>query len=360
MTNFLIYFILYVVCALSAIYAAKAIKRKERKRKYVFLIILITVFSLIVGLRWDVGKDYMAYYNLVIGNVWGINRIEPFCRLPMLLIQKYELPFYLWFIIMAVIQIGFLVFTFERKILALLPLGVVCFLSYELGFDLNVVRQGCALSIALYAYTFINENKWKYFLIWIIVAAMFHKTAIVFAPLYFIGKYKNILNIKYQLLLFFSFMVLGPIVVQWFIEATGSYWELLSYDQKIDQLADHRWEIKEGAGLGVIFTNLRRFFIILMSKLMLRHYKDSGFCVLYNLFFVGACMYSATSNDMLLERLCKYFSICDIVISAYFFHYTLKIDKRYNLLGYAFLSGVLAITVFEAITSKEWNFVNLL
>ena len=55
------------------------------------------------------------------------------------------------------------------------------FLYYMLFFNisLNLVRQSIAMSILFFAFPFLLENKWIYFLISIFIATLFHKTAII-------------------------------------------------------------------------------------------------------------------------------------------------------------------------------------
>ena len=57
------------------------------------------------------------------------------------------------------------------------------FLFYSLGYfgaSMNTIRQCIAMTIIFLAYHFILENKIKLFLISVILATTFHKTAIVF------------------------------------------------------------------------------------------------------------------------------------------------------------------------------------
>lgn len=71
----------------------------------------ILFFAIIVGLRWDVGIDYMAYYDLVVGNnqfETELTRLELIPRGMIIFFRNFNIPFYFWFILMAYIQLFFI------------------------------------------------------------------------------------------------------------------------------------------------------------------------------------------------------------------------------------------------------------
>src|SRR3712207_2468831 len=161
MLGLFVYIFLFSLTILfSRQYALAEESNDTKKQMWAFAMIML-VFSLIVGLRWEVGIDYSAYYDLLVGDVsyWAYDRLEPISRWSILFVQKSQLPFYTWFIFVAFTQIFFLVKSFRGKYAYLLPLGIFCFLAYTLSFNMNVARQGCALSIALYAYSFIRSEE---------------------------------------------------------------------------------------------------------------------------------------------------------------------------------------------------------
>ena len=55
---------------------------------------------------------------------------------------------------------------------------------------MNQVRQMLAISIVLYSFYFMKRNDFKRYCIWILIAAMFHNSAIIMLPCYFICKIK--------------------------------------------------------------------------------------------------------------------------------------------------------------------------
>lgn len=361
MLGIIVYILLYFFTIYYSQKYKRAVNKSLKSKKNFFLLGMIITFSLIIGLRWEVGKDFSAYYDLLIGNVpyWEYDRLEPLSKWTIQFVQKNHLPFYIWFIFTSFLQIFFLFCAFKKEITNLLPWGVFFFLVYTLSFNMNVVRQGCALSIVLYAYTFIAQKDWKRYVLFIVFAALFHKSAIVFLPLYFTHSIAMKLNVFMQLAIFFAFTFVGTLAINLIINATGSYWEILNMAQKVDQLAGHEWEIQQGSGLGIIFTQIRLSLIILFSQKMRAFYCSKRFEVFYLLFFIGSCFYTSTMNDMLLERMCRYFSICDVVISAYFINYLINVEKQYTFVAYTILIGLIAMTSYEFIFGLNWKFVPL-
>lgn len=72
------------------------------------------------------------------------------------------------------------------------PLSIVMYICLGLfTFNMNGMRQALAMSTCLLAYHFTRERKIIPFAILILVAMQFHKTAICFAPVYFLPLLKN-------------------------------------------------------------------------------------------------------------------------------------------------------------------------
>ncbi len=71
----------------------------------------------------------------------------------------------------------------ETMSVALAVLGLYCVLFFP---TLNVMRQMIAVAIAFFGMRFIYERKFAHFLLFVLLARMFHSSALVCLPIYFV------------------------------------------------------------------------------------------------------------------------------------------------------------------------------
>ena len=167
-------------------------------------IFMLSVFS---GIRsHDVGSDSKNYtYNfvnninaenieIVINEEVGFSILNYF-----ILIYTHN---YFWLFFISSIIVVFCYLYFIKKYSVNYFLSVFCFLSLGLyTFHFNGLRQGLAMAISILALPYlIEKNFWK-FLIVIIFASLFHKSALVLSIFYIIVNFK--LRIEYKFLLVF-------------------------------------------------------------------------------------------------------------------------------------------------------------
>lgn len=323
--------------------------------------ISIVSFSLIVGFRWDVGVDYMTYYELASGYFTQsqLDRIEPFARYTAQIVYTNGLPFYMWFILMAFLQYFFVVKSVDRDKGYLLFYAVLFYLCYMLAFSMNIVRQAVAFSILLYAYNYIYRKKIFHYAIWCVIAALFHKSALVMLPFYFLANLKLNISAFFQILITFLFFVIGKTVISEFILSLSNLWILIGYEGVVNRIEDQVKTIEMGGGLGMVFNYLKYTIVILYSEKLKETYSDCGFNVFYNLFFIGICIYGVTMMDMYLSRLSQYFLVCDIMVSSFLIHYLLKVKKTgiNRLLGIGLNLLIVFISIYSLSTAQEWKFV---
>jgi len=178
------------------IYAFLLVYRKGNKTKDKIFIILVTIqFLFINGFRhFSVGTDSVVYY-------WKFNEaVKVRSIIEVFKLHRYE-PGYtmLEFIIGSFTQ-NYAVFFVICAIIIFVPLGIFIyrnstnyFLSYFIyivlrmfDFSMNGVRQSMAISISLFAFEFAMRKDLKKFLMVVIVASLFHYSAIIILPIYFI------------------------------------------------------------------------------------------------------------------------------------------------------------------------------
>lgn len=169
-----------------------------------FLLFLISAF------RYNVGTDYVSYMNI-------FNHIDNF-------INKKEIGFVYLIKIISILggnsQVMFLLMSF--LILLFIYKGIryfykgnylyqsiatIIFIPILYFSTLNTIRQMLCVSIFFYSSQFIINRKVFWYFIYISVAVLIHKSAIVLYPLYFI------LNIKVTRKLILIYILLGIIAL---------------------------------------------------------------------------------------------------------------------------------------------------
>lgn len=181
---------------------------KSNLTKKMYFLILTLQMALIVGLRgYDVGWDTRNY-------VWYFSRaanfdlkyiitkdidIEKGYVLLEYLVSKLSTNPTVFFLIIALfyfISVGRFIYKDSKDPI----LSYVLFIALGFfTFSMTALRQTVAIGVVLYSYKFIKERKFKLFVVNILFAAIFHKSAIFFLPAYFLA-YKKI-TIKYILLM---------------------------------------------------------------------------------------------------------------------------------------------------------------
>lgn len=319
------------------------------------LFLIIATFGLIVGLRWMVGNDYESYFMCLMTEI-GIERLEFIPRMTIHYFYTSGLPFYLWFIIFATIQISLYLMGYLKEFSFALPLGLFFFFSYELSFFTSGVRQATALCCVYFAYTFIKERKLTPYLILMALAFLNHKSAILAFPVYWLLNGRKPLTVPMQIVIFTIATIAGRIVINYMLGSTADMFDEFGYGSQQERILNNEKTVTMGSGLGVIFYYCVYIYIILISPKIIDYYKNTNFSMYYNLFFIGVCAYMATMDSQYLARAMKYFTIATPLVlacSSYYLFYTGK-----KAIAFGIISCYAAITVLESF-NKTWSFVFL-
>lgn len=148
----------------------------------------IVIFALIGGLRWNVGADSYAYargfkYPDYIMPLYLENKEYLWYAL-LWLHKTLGLHYVFGMTISAFLQIYFLVKVASKYKYLLLLLSIVLFGSHYFHDMMNGVRQMIAASIFFYATQEITNRKPVKYCLWIIIASLFHHSALMLIPLY--------------------------------------------------------------------------------------------------------------------------------------------------------------------------------
>ena len=187
---------LLTVVFLSILYT----KTLEKQRRYVYISI-VTILVLVAGLRYNVGYDYPAYvynYFIYLNKEFDILR-QPALTLIAIISDYIYSDYATWFFIMSlitVIPVTIMIYKESRY-------PCLCIIMYILlgcwHYPFNIVKQGVAASIIFCGLKAIMNRNIKEWITYCLVAAMFHVSAVLMIPIYFLVadriKIKNIIII---------------------------------------------------------------------------------------------------------------------------------------------------------------------
>lgn len=211
-------------------YDKKKYKAISIHAKVFYCILIALPIILLQGLRYAVGTDYFSYLSLYKGFGQGNiiffrwYRTEPlfvlFCRTIYMITDGSDVAF---FLADAILMNILLFFTFDYyKDQINLPIIYFFYYMLCLPYFFNTERQGLAVIITWYATKYIHENKTIKFLLCVLIATLFHNTAIIALAFYsiklFRGKYK-----KYTKKIFIAFMICVPFVLDLIINFASKY-----------------------------------------------------------------------------------------------------------------------------------------
>ena len=289
-------------------------------------VLMIFLFALVFGLRYNVGIDYDSYKGIYEDQ--DVERLEFIFKNITIFLHESGFHVAFYFALWAFVQIFFLLKSFRTEKYIYPALIFVLFTGQYFLLWMNVIRQDIAACIFIYSIVFIvNRNFFKY-LLCIILAFGFHKTAIILILLYPIFQYKkNIFNniyIQFVLFVISVYIGLKTNVVINTIETLFEPFVLLFEYELYSSMGVTDTVQEVGLNLVVISGLLIDVFLILYSKKMKDYYNNNKFLCCYDIYFGGMCANLIFAKSYILLRPIRYFRFFKMIISAYLLYYLYK------------------------------------
>ena len=355
MPSLIIHFFLWTTVLIASLTSIK--KKNYNLLKDVNIWIAIILASFVIGLRWENGGDFANYYS-VISSSYQVNpqleRFEIIPRYLIVLIHYFDLPYSLWFVSMALFQFVFILLAANNGLKSLFPWMILLYFFNLFPLSLIIIRQIVALTVILYAYTFINKKKPIIYIGIIILAFCFHRTALICLPFYWIIPRINIKSTILQIVVVIFFIIFGESVVSalWSIVPQG---ETFRYSGYIDREFDYN---AVRSGLGILANYIRYFIIILYSNELKNKYKDWGFNIFYTITYIFICLAFAIRNDQALSRASMYLGVSDIITTSILFYELYHSKKAKDKIILATLLLLISgLMISSAYKGSSWQFV---
>lgn len=294
-----------------------------KKYKLIWNILSSFVFAVIFGIRYNVGTDFPVYLNnyelACVGSITDeFNRWEVGFRTIFLLFAKGNFHYSFAFGTIAFLQCFFVYLGLRNypKVWVFIPLTLVfscIWISYS-----NIMRHMMAFSILVYALSYLAKRKYVVYIFWILIASLFHKTALILLPLSIIFSIKKeyFKNISLQYILLFGALVLMNInVVQDVFDALSNVIAVLGYESyESTTLAE--FDDNKTMGLGFIVILLMNIIFIAFSNTIKSFYSSCYVSIMYDLYYIGILIKYAFIRMFLLQRLNYYFYSFEFIIGA--------------------------------------------
>lgn len=189
----------------------------------------------------------------------------------------------------------------NKTIISILIIISIGFFS----FSLTGLRQTIAMSILLFSYPFIKDRKPIKFIITVIIASLFHATALIFLIIYPISKVK--LGIYHIVIAAIAFIVFYAFKGQLLI-LLGNYLQ----DERFESYLDGNARQLTMSGFII------QAAIFIFSMYYYKNYtsQDKNAIILYNFAFIGLIFQLFSSFIAEFFRISMYFSIFNSVLVA--------------------------------------------
>lgn len=320
-------YIILVLVGLFSLYA------KKNTVLYLFILLLFVVSAL----RFDVGSDYLTYYNMIVYEEGFVERIEYLEYLLISFSRFLNFPQF-FFIVNTFFTLFFLYFAIKR--LSIKPewswFVFLCLNVFYLQ-SMSTVRYHLALTIIFWGSTFLNEKRYAVFLGSLLLALGIHSSAIVavlFIPFY-LFRFNRIVNIAFLLI---SFSISS--VVFMFIKSVDVGNVFFSILQAYT-LKDH--QAQAFTKLPYVFHAINICFLLFYDKLRRIHPNMVVYLTIFN---ISCCLMQIFSfNITLSTRLSRYFFIYILLIIPFIVTIP-KYGKLLRQIIVLFLIGIYFLSFF--------------
>ena len=231
-----IYISIFLISYIFAVFAEKKLKKNHIKSFCFFSVIAILIPSILAGLRASgIGTDTKVYIDWVfIANAYSNNiseafqfiqtsGIEPLYCLVNYIVTRFSSDLTIIYFVLTFIFLFFSYFgcvKMAKKLKFSFSFSYLILLMLFFNKSLNMCRQSLAMSICLFSLSYIISREWKKFFLCMIIAFCFHRSVLLFIPLYFlynlnINKTKNKQIIKIVIIssIIFTSICFKPIII---------------------------------------------------------------------------------------------------------------------------------------------------
>lgn len=325
----------------------------------------IVFYSFIEGLRYDRGIDYMLYMQRYMSFSKIYLEEKAYFDYFNSFISFIGMPFYGAFIIYSLVFITCVMF-FLRDYREIAQYSLLLFLPATLLYSECFISQFFAFSFIFIALKYILKDNWGKFIIFSIVACLFHSSsAFIVLVIILLKIYNKPFNLYVAL---FSYVFASLFFDMNNISLLTPYLGIIKIESgnNIQSYLDNSdiWFSKDAINSIYkqnVITKAANFLfdvsILIVGRKVLDEYKNQNkkkaLILFYNLFAFGAILYQAFFQIELMRRIAVVMYLFWFIVVAYiFYYYQLKRNK-------ALLFKSMVIIIFVYVISIYFKYVFL-
>ncbi len=227
----MIYIIIFATSIFLSIITC-AVSKRNKKIGYLFLTSIIILLSLFGGMRdYTIGTDIRVYglkwfqAACLHTNLWSyISVIDSsdtaYLVLNYVVSRFSNNPSTFFFTLQLIVNSLVIITLYRYKDKLNFPIAILIYLCLFYCRTFNLLRQSLALSICFYSYYYFDKNKNFKFIMYTLIASLFHFTAVFNLVLLILKKICNLEGKKKYIMIFIVFI--ATFVMTLFIEKTIS------------------------------------------------------------------------------------------------------------------------------------------
>lgn len=272
----------------------------------------ISIIMLVAALRFDVGYDYMSYYQGILS--YDLD-FEPLSLL-LFLIGTDSITSYppLSFMIIAVLIYSFMFSTLRKYSVNFFIASMVYICIFYLP-SLNTIRQSLAVAISFWGIRYVYQKKPFQYMIVCIFAALFHSSALVSIIIYPLYRF---VSPQYLPIIIIMIILCFQLALETFVDI--GYYARVS--NKLLELSED--QANEGGGSYSRFAMV----IVILTMYILAWFKRKNKNIDYRLLSISAigCVFPFIIGSHMGSRVSEYFliNLCLVipeVLCAYKVHF---------------------------------------
>lgn len=321
---------------------------KRKKSNIVFIVVALISLILVSGCRYKVGTDYTTYLEIYVYN--GGDEINfqggevGFDILVKLLYRISTNPQLLFFVTAVFTNIAMVWFIkkYSVKFSLSMYLYITTFLYYN---TMNGLRQYIASAILISGYKYILNGNFKKYFIFIAIAYLFHSSATIMIPIFFIVRGKTYSKINAIVLIIFA---LAFVFYSRFVNVLFSFMG----DSKYGYYGEIMGDTSNGANVIRIIVWILPVALILLYRKRALKVGGKNLEIELNLCMIGMLFMFLAYRHVFYARFCMYFDVYYLLLIP---RICSIFDERTNkALKIAIIVGYFAYSTMLLLSGESW------